>query len=271
MGGSGAYLALGMIALPLALSLLFQLLAPRGSLEPLMSRLASSGQGSLIGLLVGMLVASTLVTGFLAGPLFSVPFAIVLIVVGLPASWKTGLGGVASTLTGICVTCLALGAVGAVTWAEMKDWPPPVHPERVATTLHVWQDARAIVADFPLLGVGLGSFSAVHPYYKTLDESLTTAMSSLLQWCVEAGAAGLVLVGVGAFWSVRRLRPAFRAVGTADRSLAFGLIGAAVGFGIFSVVHWTVELPSVALAASAIGGTGNRWLAGGTDLFVEHG
>jgi hypothetical protein len=49
------------------------------------------------------------------------------------------------------------------------------------------------------------------------------------------------------------------------------LIGAAAGFTLFSAVHWTVELGSVALAASALGGTWNRWLAGGTDLFVERG
>ena len=62
-----------------------------------------------------------------------------------------------------------------------------------------------------------------------------------------------------------------RRVGTADRSLVFGLIGAAAGFSLFSAVHWTVELSAVAVAASAWGGTWNRWLAGGTDLFVERG
>ena len=31
------------------------------------------------------------------------------------------------------------------------------------------------------------------------------------------------------------------------------------------------ELVAVAIAASAVGGTANRWLAGATDLFVERG
>ena len=68
-----------------------------------------------------------------------------------------------------------------------------------------------------------------------------------------------------------RLPGGLKRVGSADRSLAYGLIGAAVGFSLLSVVHWTVELPAVAISASALGGTWNRWLAGGTDLFVERG
>ena len=60
-------------------------------------------------------------------------------------------------------------------------------------------------------------------------------------------------------------------VGSADRTLAYGLIGAAIGFSLWSVVHWAVELPAVAISASALGGTWNRWLAGGTDLFVDRG
>ena len=72
-------------------------------------------------------------------------------------------------------------------------------------------------------------------------------------------------------WCLFRLPGAVRRVGTADRSLVFGLIGAAAGFSLYSAVHWTVELAAVAVAASALGGTWNRWLAGGTDLFVERG
>jgi O-antigen ligase len=94
-------------------------------------------------------------------------------------------------------------------------------------------------------------------------------MSSLLQWWVESGFVGLGLLGAGLLWCLARLPGALRRVGSADRALAYGLIGAAAGFTVFSAVHWTVELASVALAASALAGAGNRWLAGGTDLFVE--
>jgi hypothetical protein len=93
----------------------------------------------------------------------------------------------------------------------------------------------------------------------------------LLQCAVESGAVGLGIVGLAAFWCLFRLPVCLKRVGSADRTLAYGLIGAALGFTLWSVVHWTVELPVVAISASALGGTWNRWLAGGTDLFVERG
>ena len=122
-----------------------------------------------------------------------------------------------------------------------------------------------------MVGTGLGSFAAIHPYVKTHDAASTTAMSSLLQWGVESGVIGLALLAATAVWSLCRLPVGLKRVGSADRTLAYGLIGAALGFSLWSVVHWAVELPAVAISASALGGTWNRWLAGGTDLFVDRG
>ena len=128
-----------------------------------------------------------------------------------------------------------------------------------------------IFHDFPIVGTGLGSFSAIHPYFKTEDATSTTAMSSLLQWIVESGVIGLALLAAAILWSLFRLPASLLRIGSADRTLAYGLIGSALGFGLWSAVHWTVELPAVAISASALGGTWNRWLSGGTDLFVERG
>ena len=77
------------------------------------------------------------------------------------------------------------------------------------------------------------------------------------------------VTGLAVLWSVWRLPTCLKRVGSADRALAHGLIGAAVGFSLWSILHWTIELPAVAISASALGGTWNRWLAGGTDLFVD--
>ena len=96
-------------------------------------------------------------------------------------------------------------------------------------------------------------------------------MSSLIQWAAESGAIGLMLLLTAVLWILYRLPAVVKRVGSADRTLAYGLIGAALGFSLWSVVHWTVELPAVAISASALGGTWNRWLAGGTDLFVDRG
>jgi len=269
MGGPGAYLALGSVGLPLALALTLQILAPRGSRESLAARLGQSGQGSLVTLVYGMLLASAAFVGLLAGPYYSAVFALGLVLVGLPSARPSGLRWTAVGLTFLALAALAGGAGLGVVWAGSRTFPPPVGPEDLRAAVRVWKDALPIARDFPLLGTGLGTFSTVYPYYKTQDAATTTAMSSLLQWWVESGFVGLGLLGAGLLWSLYKLPGAVRRVGTADRALAFGLIGAAVAFTLFSAVHWTVELASVALTASALAGAVNRWLAGGTDLFVE--
>ncbi len=271
MGGPGAYLALGSIALPLSLALALQLIAPRGSRESLGVRLTQSGRGSLFALLYVMLLAGAGLVGLLAGPVYSVAFGLGLVVAGLPGAWASGLKWTAVGLTLVAALALGGGACAGEAWGKWTATAPAVPPEDPRAAARVWADALPIAHDFPVLGTGLGTFATVFPFYKTRDESPTTAMSSLLQWWVESGFVGLGLLAVGALWCLSRLPGAVRGVGTADRSLAYGLIGTAAGFTLFSAVHWTVELSSVALAASAVGGAGNRWLAGGTDLFVERG
>jgi O-antigen ligase len=234
-------------------------------------RLGQSGQFGLLLLLGSMLMTSAAMVGLLAGPELSIPFGLGLLVVGLPSARATGLRWSAVGLTMLAVALLASGAALGQVWASSPSWPPPVFPERLGTASRVWTDALPIVRDFPVLGTGLGTFASVYPFYKSLDGASTTAMSSLLQWWVEAGFVGLGLLSVAVLWSLSRVPGAVRNVGTADRALVFGLIGAAAGFTLFSAVHWTVELTSVALAASAVAGTCHRWLAGGTDLFVERG
>ncbi len=84
MGGAGGFLALGSLALPLALAIVLHVISPRGSRESLAYRLQHTGQGGLTVLLVVMLVVSTFLVGLMAGPWFCVPFALGLAAVGLP-------------------------------------------------------------------------------------------------------------------------------------------------------------------------------------------
>ncbi|MBV8315381.1 MAG: O-antigen ligase family protein [Planctomycetaceae bacterium] len=271
MGGPGAFLALGTIGLPLALALILQLLAPRGSREGLRTRLGDSGQGGLVVLLIGLLWTSAVLIGLMAGRWLSLPFAISLVLVGLPSARPSGLRWLGLVVTLLSVLALGGGILLGEVWSRIPDARPLASAEGLETATRVWADAWAILRDFPVLGTGLGSFASIFPLYKSCDEARTTALSSLLQWWVEAGAVGVALLVVALLWCLYRLPGAVRRVGTADRALAFGMIGAAAGFGLFSAVHWTVELAAVAVAASALGGAGNRWLAGGTDLFVERG
>ncbi len=271
LGGPGAYLALAALALPLLLGSTLQTLAPRGSREPLTDRLRHHGGWGRITLLTALLVTGAGLSGYLAGLLLSLPLAAGLILAGIPASRGTGLRWMAPGLTLLALIAIGVGVAMGDALGRPAGSSPLAFRESWGSVEQVWRDALRIARDVPIVGCGLGSFASVYPLYKSQDLSQTTALSSFLQWWVEAGAIGLILLGLGALWCLWRLPGALRRVGTADRALAFGLVGALTGFALFSAVHWTVELTAIAVAAAAVGGTCNRWLAGGTDLFVEYG
>jgi hypothetical protein len=271
MGGPGAFLALGSLALPLALAMLLHLVAPRGSRERIGDRLNESGHGGLAVLLALMLAAGSVLVGLAAGPRFGLTFAVGFAVVGLPCFAIPGARGPAIGLTTLMLSLLGLGIGLGEVWPTVLGGSRPVAPPSWELAKGLWSDGLAIFRDFPMIGAGMGSFRTIHPYYKTQDSNVTTAMSSLIQWCAETGIAGLSVLAIGVLWCAWRLSPSLKRVGSADRCLAYGLIGAALGFTLLSVVHWTIELTAVAVSASALGGTWNRWLAGGTDLFVERG
>ncbi len=269
MASDGAFLALGALALPLALAIVLHVISPRGSREGLGARLSHRGQGGLVLLLLVLLVPCAVLLGMAAGPWFCLPFAVGLAVVGIPAAAGSRMS--ALVLTAVLLTSLGSGAALVTTWADAIGGPPPVVPVSWESTQLLWKESLPFLAEFPVVGTGLGSFGTIHPYAKTQDAASTTAMSSVLQCTIESGAIGVSLVAAALLWCICRVVVCLKRVGAADRTLAAGLLGGAVGFGLWSIVHWSVELPAVAIAASALGGTLNRWLAGATDLFVERG
>jgi O-Antigen ligase len=271
MGGPGAFLALASLALPLAFGLTLQMMSPRGLRQGLFARLRDSGQGSLVLLMLGLIVAGAVLVGVIGGRIPASAFAIGLALVGLPGTWSSGLRKTGLALTVLVLASLASGvALGESSLMEASS-PGGLSKLDWDGAKATWAESLPILRDFPVLGTGLGTFPAVHPYYKARDGARNNAMSSLLQWGVETGAVGLGLLATAGLWCLLKLPGAIRRVGTADRALAFGLVGSLACFGLFSAIHWTVELSAIALAASAVAGTANRWLAGGTDLFVDRG
>ncbi len=271
MGGPGALLALGSMALPLGLAIVLHVVAPRGSREALRDRLGHSGLGGLAVLMVTLLVAGAFLGGLMAGPWLCAPFALAMAVVGLPSAAASGSRWSALGLTLIVLTSLGLGATMTATWPSLIGGQPPVSSVSWNSIRLWWTESLPILRDFPLLGTGFGSFRTIHAYFKTQDAYSGFALSSVLRCGVEAGLVGLLVLAMAGLWSICRVLPCLKRVGSADRTLAYGLIGAVVGFSLWSVLQWTVELPAVAISASALGGTWNRWLAGGTDLFVSRG
>ena len=269
MGGYGGFLAFGSFALPLGLAIVLHTLSPRGSRETITFRLSHTGQGSMIVLLLFLLFSCGLLVGMVTGLAFCTPFIVGLAIVGIPSAF--GLRDWSVGLTALLFASLGLGVAFTVLWPAIFGGVPPISRVSWDAAQVVWSASLAIFHEFPIVGTGLGSFSTIHPYFKFSDSASTTAMSSLVQWGVESGAIGLAILAAMVLWSLTRLPSSLQRVGSADRPLAYGMIGAAVGFTLWSALHWAVELPAVAISASALAGTWNRWLAGGTDLFVERG
>jgi hypothetical protein len=258
LGGPGGFLALAALALPLSLALVLHVIAPRGSRLALRERLRHSEHGGLAAILLVLTALSAFLAGRIATPWAWGPIALGLIVAGLPPI-RSGLrlAAPASTLLvlGAFAAGAAIGGPGRQGWVDVEP--------------AVWRDAARIGRSFAVLGAGFGSFSTVEPYFKTTDATATSAGSSVLQWWAESGLSGLVLLGLGAGACLVRLPRAIHCLGRADGPLAFGLLGAVGSFATYSATHWGVELLGIALAASAVLGLCERWLAGGTDLFVE--
>ena len=269
LGGSGAFLAFAALGLPLSMAVMLQVLAPRGSREPILDRIGRSGVLPLAIALGFLTAVGAGLVGYVAGPLLASPFVVGLLIAGLPSAWGTELRWPALGMTLLGLLAIGGGLAGhrLVEASGDPDLAPITADADDAVDL--WRGAGRVARAFPILGSGLGTFDRVYPMFKTRDVASTTAGSSLLQWVVESGAAGASILGLAVLWCLARSIGAWRRVGSADRALAAGLSAACCCFVGFAALHWSVELPAVALAASAVAGTLDRWLSGGTDLFVE--
>ena len=128
IGSAGAFLALGALAMPLALAIVLHLLSPRGSRESLSDRLGFSGQGSLVLLLVVMMLLGSFLIGLVAGPWYCLPVLLGLAIVGLPTLLWPG-----SRWPALCLVMLLCGGVGlgvmlGASWPALLGGHSPVAP-----------------------------------------------------------------------------------------------------------------------------------------------
>ena len=267
--GPSAYLALASLALPLIFGLALYRLSPRGSRESLSVRLSPHGGFSALIFLLATGLLAVGLSGYLGGLLLGGVLVLGVGVVCLATLRGVGVSRAAFLILIGCVLSLLGGnAIGnAVGRPAGSPWLATA--EGRVRTQQVWKETVQLGARFPVFGVGLNSYGPVHAMVKHDDASSSTALSSLGQWWAETGVAGLLLLASGLAWIVWKLPSAWTRVGSADRALPAAMVGSAFSFGLFSAVAWTIQLPAIAIAAAALGGTMNRWLAGGTDLFVE--
>jgi hypothetical protein len=269
VAGPGGLLALASLALPLALGLIAHSVAPRGSREPLLVRARQDDVGAWLMLAVPAYVAGAVLHGYLGGSILTLPAAAGLVLVTLGASWRTGNARLAGALGLIGLAALATGVLLGSRLGRPEGVPWLTAGRHREELIEVWKAAWRVGRDHPVLGVGLGAFGRVVPKVKSFDAASGTAGSAALQWWAESGLAGAAVVAIAFGWIALKIRGSWRRIGQADRALAAGLTGSLASFAAFSMIHWSVQLAAVALAGAALLGTADRWLSGGTDLFLQ--
>ncbi|MDP9036394.1 MAG: O-antigen ligase family protein [Myxococcota bacterium] len=138
-----------------------------------------------------------------------------------------------------------------------------LHSNALRTRVGLWRRTSAMARDYPVFGVGPGSWPVVFPLYAepgaTRDGVLSATLAprqahnDVLERAAETGVPGLVALGslvVGAFVSVRRrLRREQH-----TRGITAGSAGALVALMALSVASFPLESPgTLALAGLALG------------------
>jgi O-Antigen ligase len=121
-----------------------------------------------------------------------------------------------------------------------------------------WKEAAGAFSDRPLGGWGAGSFGVVHLLYRRDTLSVQQPHSVPLQFLAETGIVGAVFgLGALALLLLAGLRAVRRpaAGGGPARSLAVGLLAAAVAYAVHELYDWDWDIPALTIAALVCLGT----------------
>jgi O-antigen ligase len=136
---------------------------------------------------------------------------------------------------------------GRVRWQTVLDRP-------VAHRMEIWRDGARALLDFPVTGIGLGSFRVIYPHYQSGSNTseATHAENEYLQWAMETGGVGVALLLAAAIGFIaavvsrlkRRRDPYFRL-------LAYGAIFSLTSVCIHNWIDFNMHVPSNALTFMA--------------------
>jgi hypothetical protein len=146
------------------------------------------------------------------------------------------------------VGLLAFAPRGRSRWEKLND-------SSLTYRLQVWRDGLRTLSDFPIVGSGLGSFRTVFPKYKsgTFSSETTHAENEYLQWGMETGAFGSVLMAIVgiSFYGGALTRYKSRR-NTYQRNLAAGALLGITCIGVHNFVDFNMHIPSNALTLAAV-------------------
>lgn len=126
-----------------------------------------------------------------------------------------------------------------------------------ATRLTLWAAANRMIADAPLLGLGLGTFEDAYPLYaaQVIPNVMDKAHCDYLEF-----AAGLGLSAAAAFWCALLwlVGVSFKGIQLRRRNRLYSLavIASTIVVGVHSSVDFSLQLPAVSLSFATLLGLG---------------
>jgi O-antigen ligase len=196
----------------------------------------------VVGVSILVMCMSLALTGSRSGlAAFAVAAAVLMIFVARrtrTVAWRVAAAG-----------SLAVLLVGAIGWAGAD---VAVNRFSVATRdlphrVHVWQDTLHIARDFPVTGVGLGSYATAMLIYQTGDREVMYAQAH--NDYVQAAAEGGLLVGLPAlFVAIFLVRQIVHRLRTAEDDpmsgwIRMGAIAGLAGIAAQSFVDFSLQIP----------------------------
>ncbi len=121
--------------------------------------------------------------------------------------------------------------------------------------LGILRDGLKTIAAFPVIGSGLGSFHSVYPRYKgnTSPGDPIHAENEYLQWTMETGLTGFVLMGLVVWGFARHVLSRLGARGDPYyRSLGYGALFSLTAVCVHNLADFSTHVPSNALTMVAI-------------------
>lgn len=116
--------------------------------------------------------------------------------------------------------------------------------------LCMYRDGLRLLGDFPLWGVGLGSFRYVFPAYQgnAISGYVEHVHSDWLEFAVESGiVGGMILVTGLAAYIVSGISSWWRSPSRVLRSAAAGILASIIAFLIHSAVDFSFRIPANAI------------------------
>lgn len=120
-----------------------------------------------------------------------------------------------------------------------------------------WSNVTTIVGDFPLFGIGLGTFASVYPAYEEVTDlspsRLSHAHNDYLEYLSELGVVGGILLLGGILWMVINSFRIWRERRHPEvKGLVLGGMIAVISIGIHSLADFNLHIPANMLLFSVV-------------------